>query len=189
MTQDNDSIVSTCGFIDPRVGREDTSGRLASDDAITPGNDALNASWTLEFPYTRTYGPVVGRFIAGLAQHRILGLRASDGVVFVPPTGYDPRDSSALSEWVEVGPEGTVEAVTWVQEPAAGDPLGVSFGWAEVRFEGCATTLLHLVVADEPPRIGASVAPVWADAPNGTIRDLAWFQSADRATNDGGVEA
>jgi uncharacterized OB-fold protein len=72
---------------------------------------------TLEFPYSRTVGPVVGAFLAGLREHRILGVRNRDGQVLVPPLEYDPHTGEALEELVEVGPAGTVESWTWVPEP------------------------------------------------------------------------
>ena len=63
---------------------------------------------TLEFPYSRTLGPVVGAFLAGLREHRILGIRTRDGKVLIPPLEYDPQTGDALEELVEVGPQGTV---------------------------------------------------------------------------------
>ncbi len=61
---------------------------------------------TLEFPYSRTLGPVVGAFLAGLKEHRILGIRTGAGKVLVPPLEYDPNTGDALDELVEVGPQG-----------------------------------------------------------------------------------
>ena len=78
---------------------------------------------TLEFPYSRSLGPVVGAFLAGLKEHRILGIRTRDGKVLVPPLEYDPNTGDALDELVEVGPEGTVGSWTWVDEPTPKHPL------------------------------------------------------------------
>jgi len=87
---------------------------------------------TLEFPYSRSLGPVVGEFLAGLKQHRILGIRAADGKVLVPPLEYDPNTGDTLSELVEVGPQGTVGSWTWVDEPTPKHPLDRPFAFALV---------------------------------------------------------
>ena len=60
---------------------------------------------TLEFPYSRTLGPVVGAFFAGLREQRLLGAPTSSGRVLFPPLEYDPETGEALAaELVEVGP-------------------------------------------------------------------------------------
>ena len=50
----------------------------------------------LEFPggYTRSTGPVIGRFLTGLRSGRLFGVRTPDGRVLIPPTEYDPRTAS-----------------------------------------------------------------------------------------------
>ena len=80
----------------------------------------------LEYPggYTRSVGPVIGRFLTGLRDGRIEGVRLADGRVLVPPTEYDPTTSDAVApegdHWIEVGPRGTVQTFTWVAQPRAG---------------------------------------------------------------------
>src|SRR5687768_1187750 len=81
-----------------------------SDMSLEP----LVEPWTLGFPYTRSTGKTLGRFFAGLCERRILGRRAADGHVFVPPLEHDPRSGEALGDWVEVSPLGTVESWTWI---------------------------------------------------------------------------
>ena len=72
--------------------------------------EILSARFKLEFDYTRSVGPVVGRFLMGLLKRRIEGIRMSDGRVLVPPTEYDPLTSESLEEFVEVG-EGPLSQV------------------------------------------------------------------------------
>ena len=40
---------------------------------------------------------LLGTFLAGLRDRRILGVRGSDGRVLVPPTDYDPVTSETLN--------------------------------------------------------------------------------------------
>jgi uncharacterized OB-fold protein len=70
-----------------------------------PGTGVLEAKHVLEFPYTRSTGPVLGAFLAGLKAGRVLGVRASDGRVIVPPQEYDPVTAhrSAVRPAVRLG--------------------------------------------------------------------------------------
>ena len=44
----------------------------------------------LEYPYVRSVGPVVGAFLTGFRDGRVVGTRGTGGRVLVPPTEYDP---------------------------------------------------------------------------------------------------
>lgn len=131
----------------------------------------------LEFPYSRTLGPVLGAFLAGLREHRILGIRTPSGEVLVPPLEYDPRTGAALDELVEVGPGATVESWTWVAEPGDKHPLDHPFAFALVRPDGADTAMVHVVDAGSPDRMrtGLRVVPRWRAEPRHLIDDLeAW---------------
>src|SRR5438270_10147181 len=86
----------------------------------------FTAERVLEYPggYTRSVGPVIGKFLTGLRDGKILGVRLADGRVLVPPTEYDPATSEKVTadgpHWVEVGPRGTVQSFTWVSSPRPG---------------------------------------------------------------------
>ena len=60
--------------------------------------DVFTAHHVIEYPggYTRSVGPVIGRFLTGLRDGRILAVRLADGRVLVPPTEYDPSTSAAV---------------------------------------------------------------------------------------------
>jgi uncharacterized OB-fold protein len=132
---------------------------------------------TITFPYTRSLGPVIGAFMTGLTEKRILGIRNGDGVL-VPPMEWDPTTGAELApDLVEVGPAGTVEAWTWVPEPSEQHPLDRPFAFAFVRLDGASTPLLHAVDAGSPSAMGdgARVAPRWKGTRVGRLDDLACF--------------
>ena len=52
--------------------------------------EPLVATHVLEYPYTRSVGPVIGRFLGELKDRRIVGVKSRDGRVLVPPTEYQP---------------------------------------------------------------------------------------------------
>ena len=62
----------------------------------------------LEFPYTRSVGPVIGAYLDGLQERRLLASRAR-GRTLSPPLEYGPATGAAVEpELVEVGPEGVI---------------------------------------------------------------------------------
>ena len=141
----------------------------------------LQAPLEIEFDYTRSLGPVLGQFMAALADRRILGARGADGRVHAPPFEYDPDSGEPPGELTEVGPEGTVVSWSWMPEPLAGQPLEHPFAWAFVRLDGADTVMLHAVDAGSPAamRTGLRVRPRWAADRAGSIRDIECFEPAD----------
>jgi uncharacterized OB-fold protein len=137
----------------------------------------------LEFPggYTRSTGPVIGRFLTGLRAGRLLGVRTPDGRVLVPPTEYDPHTAAALgaddADWVEVGPAGTVTGWTWVDTPRADHPLDRPFAFALIRPDGADTALLHAVDSGSKAAMatGMRVHATWKAERTGAVKDIAYF--------------
>lgn len=140
----------------------------------------LSERHVLEFPggYTRTTGPVIGRFLTELRDGRIVGVRTADRRVLVPPFEYDPHTGDAVTdEFVTVGPAGTVEGWTWVDAPRAAHPLDRPFAWALIRLDGADTTLVHAVDAGtvKAMRPGLRVRPRWRAERTGSITDIEAF--------------
>ena len=77
----------------------------------------------IEYPFSRTTGPVIGAFLTGLREQVLLGIKGADG------TGARSRPRSTtrstgedLTELVEVGPGGVVDTWAWVRQPDAEAP-------------------------------------------------------------------
>jgi len=146
----------------------------------------LEAPNILEYPYTRSTGPVIGRFMTELRDGpRVLGARLTSGRVVVPPTEYDPDTGAAVDPeaLVEVGPTGAVTTWAWVSRPRPEHPLDHPFAWALIRLDGADTALLHAVDAGDESvmQTGMRVRARFADERTGGIRDLACFEPEDRA--------
>ena len=103
----------------------------------------MAATWKLEFPYRRSVGPVIGAFLTGLRDRRVVGVRTAGGRVLVPPFEYDPETGEARREMVDVASAGVVEHAAWVPEPLRTHPLDRPFAWALVQLDGADTPLLH----------------------------------------------
>lgn len=145
-------------------------------------SEPLVAEHVLEFPggYTRTTGPVIGRFLTELRDGRVFGVRTAEGRVLVPPLEYDPASGEPVTgDYVEVGPAGTVRSWAWVEAPRKGHPLDRPFAWALITMDGADTALVHAVEAPGPKsmRPGLRVRPRWKPAGerSGHITDIACF--------------
>jgi uncharacterized OB-fold protein len=137
----------------------------------------LSAPLDIGFDYTRSLGPVLSRFLTGLADRRILGARAADGRVHVPPFEYDPVTFAPPDDLVQVAPEGTVVTWSWDPSPLEGQPLDRPFAWALIRLDGADTAMLHAVDCDAMVT-GMRVRARWADAPTASIKAIACFEPA-----------
>ena len=114
-------------------------------------SDPYTVVSTLEFPYRRSLGPVIGAFSTAIREHRILGSRTKSGKVLVPPHEYDPETGEAVqAELVEVGPAGTVTSWTWVGHPTSRHPISTPFAFALIKLDGADTALVHAVDAGSP---------------------------------------
>lgn len=140
-------------------------------------SEPLSASYLLQFTYSRTTGPVIGRFLTGLRDGRIEGVRTKSGKVLVPPVEYDPETSDPTGDFVEVGQAGVVTTWTWVAEPRELHTLKKPFAFALIKLDGADTAMVHVVDAgsESAMRTGMRVKAKWADERVGYITDLVCF--------------
>ena len=150
---------------------------MCSDFGVSEASTRTSET-KLEFPYSRTLGPVMGAFMAGLRDGQLLGIRGTDGRVLVPPMEYDPETGEALgTEMVPVGPGGTVESWAWVSDPSPKHPLPRPFAFALVKPDGADTSMVSAVDAGniESMSTGMRVTARFASEPKGLVTDLeAW---------------
>ncbi len=144
-------------------------------------NEVLSASHRVEYAYRRSVGPVIGGFLTGLRDGRILGVRAGDGRVLVPAQEYDPVTAEELSELVPVGSSGVVTTWAWIEAPSPHQPLSRPFAWALIRLDGADTAMLHAVDAGDAARMrtGMRVTVRWRESRAGHIRDIECFVPED----------
>lgn len=155
-------------------------------EASATGVDSLSAPYVLEYAYHRSVGPVIGRFLAALRDRRIVGIRARDGRVLVPPQEYDPETGESLDEFVDVASAGVVTTWTWIARPRPKHPLQHPFAFALIRLDGADSAMLHVVDtgddagAEAAMRTGMRVRAQWRDETVGEIADIAAFVPEER---------
>lgn len=140
----------------------------------------LSAPVTVAFDYTRSTGPVLGRFLTGLRDGVVVGGRTSEGRVVVPPPEFDPVTHRAVEDFVEVADVGTVTSWSWVPEPVKGQPLDRPFAFALVLLDGADAPLLHALDAGSPDAVstGMRVRVRWAAERQGAITDIECYEPA-----------
>jgi uncharacterized OB-fold protein len=133
-------------------------------------------TFTMELPYQRSVGPVVGEFLTALRDGRFVGVRTGAGRVIVPPFEYDPDTGEALGDLVDVADTGTVVACARVDQPLRYHVHDEPFAFALVRLDGADTAFVHTVLG--PPdqvRPGLRVRARWRDERVGHVKDVLAF--------------
>ncbi|MGW3539786.1 Zn-ribbon domain-containing OB-fold protein [Nocardia niigatensis] len=135
----------------------------------------------MKFDYTRSTGPIIGRFLTELRSGKVVGVRGSDGRVIVPPAEFDPATGEALSEFVDVSDVGTVQTWSWVADPLPGQPFDRPFAYALIKLDGADTAILHAVDVASPADIstGLRVRARWAAERTGDIHDIEAFEPGE----------
>ena len=138
----------------------------------------LSAPVTVAFDYTRSTGPVVGRFLTGLRERRVVGARTAAGTVVVPPPEFDPVSHEPVTDFVQVADVGTVTSWTWVPEPVPGQPFDRPFAFALVLLDGADAPLLHALDVTSPEEVttGMRVRARWREHRVGSITDIEAFE-------------
>jgi uncharacterized OB-fold protein len=154
---------------------------MANSPAQAPqDDDVLRAGFELGFTYTRSVGPVIGAFLTGLRDGKVVGIKGSNGKVICPPTEYDPQTAEELTEIVDLPSTGVVTTWSWISKPHPKHGLQHPFAWALVRIDGSDTALLHMVDAGSEANMktGMKVKVRWAAERRGFITDIACFEPA-----------
>ncbi len=138
-------------------------------------------AWPGEFPVSHLYtvGVAGERFLRELMAGRFLGTRCAHcDRVYLPPSLFSPRCFAALDEWKEVGPQGTVRAVTTAYRGVDGGLLDRPDTLALIQLDGADGLLAHRIGGSEGVEIGARVEPVFREAAErvGSILDVRHFR-------------
>jgi hypothetical protein len=144
----------------------------------------VNAVVPLDFTYNYRVGPFMERYILELGGRKIMAVKCEGcGRVAVPPRKICGQCNRVMDEWVEVGPEGTVENYTighvtlnkGLIEPA--DPPVML---ALIKLDGATALLAGEVrgVEQADLKSGLRVKAVFADPAENSLSDLDHFEPA-----------
>ncbi|MEW6731247.1 MAG: Zn-ribbon domain-containing OB-fold protein [Acidobacteriota bacterium] len=135
---------------------------------------------SMRIPYRWAAGMTATRFYREIAESKkIYGTRCSNCArVLMPARKSCSRCFRDIDEWVEVGPNGTVQSFTVIhyQEPI--HPLPVPLVYALIQLDCADTAFVHIIRGIEASavRTGMRVTAVFAEQPTGQITDIQYFK-------------
>lgn len=145
----------------------------------------LKVKKTIESPYRWAVGEVGSKFFVALRDHQqILGLKCpSCGRVYVPPRQVCGPCFRQMNEWVEVQPEGVLEAFSIVNyqfnDPDTGESRPIPYVYGYIKLDGADTSMTHNLVFDPnlgQLRAGIRVRAVFSEHRVGAVTDISHFR-------------
>ncbi len=161
-------------------------------------------NWDITVPYQWTPGPIIGIFLGGLKERKILGGKCSScDKIYVPVQDMcrDCLEDMSEENFVEVEQEGTVEGFTRIEKNFFGERpsdeyLGQRISPAEIeqhpllwfpeapyvvasiKLDGADTAMLHLVKGEDMDKLktGSRVRALWKEETAGHITDIDCFE-------------
>ncbi len=143
--------------------------------------------WKADAKYTWDCGQAIGRYLSGLKEGKIIGVKCHKcGRILVPPRIFCEECFCLLSEWVELKDTGQVNTfslcyVTWdvkrIKEPQIP---------AVIEIDGASPGIgiMHLLgeVKPEKVHIGMKVVAVWKEKEKreGAITDILYFKPIEK---------
>jgi len=149
------------------------------------GQELIVSRQVLSLPQRFSTGPVMGRFLIELRDNkRIMALKAPNGRFLLPPREVDAWCHEEATEWVEVGPAGTIREFDVIYyaspDPLSGETRDVPYCIAWILLDGVEgdSPLWHLVKTDDVTKIksGTRVRAVFAEERTGAMEDIKHFE-------------
>ncbi len=133
--------------------------------------------------YSFTCGQAMSRFLNGLKEGKILGVKCNGcGRIMVPPRVYCELCYKPIDEWVELKDTGTVQtfSISYIDPDAR--PLEKPVIVAVIAIDGASPNMgiMHVLGEVEPEKvyIGMKVKAVWKDPGEreGAITDIKYWK-------------
>ena len=167
------------------------SGTSLTDHAVTTG-EVLVSMWHVKSEYQWDAGIAMGRYLEGLRQGQILGIRCPEcGRTMVPPRVFCELCFRPLDDWVELSDTGNINTfsvsyVNWdasrrstPEVPAVVEIDGASPGMSILHLIGEAGDTLEEITGRL--KLGTPVQAVWkpSEEREGAITDIRYFRPID----------
>jgi hypothetical protein len=146
----------------------------------------LDITAQANFPYYYSAGKMMSFFFTALRDDKkIYGRKCSKcGQVYVPPRPACGPCFAPTNEWVEVGPQGTLECFTVVYftflDPMTGQKRPVPYGYGLIKLDHASTRIQHFLSLNDPKllKAGMRMEPVFLEKREGKLSDIKWFRPA-----------
>lgn len=152
----------------------------------TPKEKPLYISILTELPYAYSAGRPLSRFLVALRDKaQILASHCSNcDQVLLPPRQFCNQCHQRMSEFVEVGPGGTLETFSVINfpfiDPFTGRDRPVPYGYGIIKLDGCTNLLPHFLDVSDHTKlaIGQRVEAVFEPQEKraGELTDIKHFR-------------
>ena len=139
--------------------------------------DVVKAYYKMEAEFNWSYGKISRFFKELIDNKRIMGTKCpSCGVVFCPPTSDCPK-CWVPTEWVEVGPKGTLLHFTVIHQSNLWSKRKAPYALGLIKLDGADTGLMHYVdeIDIAKLKVQPRVEAVFADERKGYVTDIEHF--------------
>ena len=145
--------------------------------------ELLDVTVETRYPYKYSCGTIASEFFVALRdEKKILGRKCSKcGKVLLPPRPVCGLCWAPTTEWVEIGPQGTLEGFTVVYftfiDPITGKERPVPYGYGLIKLDGSDSRMQHFLEESDPRnlKVGLRVEAVFADERKGSMSDIKNF--------------
>ena len=160
-----------------------------------PEQELLTLKRTISVNQKFATGPVMGKFLQGLKDKKILAVKCPRcGRLQSPPREACAPCRVRNTEWVEIGPKGEMRMMEYVYyaspDPLTGETRETPYGAIGVLLDGCREeeVFWHLLRPDQLDKVqmgivindkkvsGSRLRPVWAESRTGSIFDIKYFE-------------
>ena len=134
----------------------------------------LKAHYKMEADFMFSYGRISRFFIELKDNKKIMGTKCPKcGIVFCPPTADCPKCWEP-TEWIEVGPKGTLLHYTVIGLPPLFVKKEVPYTLGFVKFDGADTGIMCFIDETDLKKLksGLRVEAVFKEERNGLITDI-----------------
>lgn len=157
---------------------------------MTAPTEALRLQYQANFEYDYAGGAYASHFMAELRDNcKLFGTRCTNcSRVLVPPRPICGICAAPTSDWVEVGPHGSITGFTVVEvpfiDPMTGVQRPVPYGFAFIKLGGADTNIYHFLEESQHDklRVGMTVEAVFRDERVGSMADIAHFRTVGEAS-------
>ena len=164
-------------------------------EEVEPEQELPRLNRTISVKQKFATGPVMGKFLKGLQEKKILAIKCPECGRLQSP----PREVCAIcrvrnDEWVEVGPGGEMRMMEYCfyasPDPLTGESRETPYGAIGILLDGCKDeeVFWHLlnpeqldkvkmgIVLGSEVRKGSRLKPVWAENRTGSVGDIKYFE-------------
>jgi len=151
-----------------------------------PKEKPLYISLLTDLPYAYSAGRPLSRFLVAMRDEaKILASRCNEcDRVYMPPRLFCIYCHKKMSDYVEVGPGGTLETYSVINfgfiDPFTGTERPVPYGYGIVKLDGCTNNLPHFLDVNDHTKlaIGQRVEAVFEPREKriGALTDIKHFR-------------